>query len=40
MTTKTTIALTIQTFINKAMSLLFNMLSRFVIDTNLCNEGY
>ena len=31
MTTGTTIALTIQTFVGKVMSLLFNMLSRFVI---------
>ena len=31
MTTGKTITLTIQTFINKVMSLLFNMLSRFVI---------
>ena len=31
MTTGKTIALTIQTFVGKAMSLLFNMLSRFVI---------
>ena len=31
MTTGKTIALTIQTFLNKVMSLLFNMLSRFVI---------
>ena len=31
MTTGKTIALTIQTFVSKAMSLLFNMLSRFVI---------
>ena len=30
-TTGKTIALTIQTFVSKAMSLLFNMLSRFVI---------
>jgi len=28
-----TIALTIQTFVSKVSSLLFNMLSRFVIDT-------
>ena len=32
MTTGKTIALTRQTFIGKVMSLLFNMLSRFVID--------
>ena len=32
MTTENTIALTIQTFAGKVMSLLFNMLSRFVID--------
>ena len=31
MTTGKTIALTIQTFVDKVMSLLFNMLSRFVI---------
>ena len=31
MTTRKTIALTIQTFVGKVMSLLFNMLSRFVI---------
>ena len=31
MTTAKTIALTIQTFVGKVMSLLFNMLSRFVI---------
>ena len=31
MTTGKTIALTMQTFYGKAMSLLFNMLSRFVI---------
>ena len=31
MTTGKTIALTIQTFLSKVMSLLFNMLSRFVI---------
>ena len=30
-TTDKTIALTIQTFVGKVMSLLFNMLSRFVI---------
>ena len=32
LTTGKTIALTIQTFVGKVMSLLFNMLSRFVID--------
>ena len=32
MTTGKSIALTIQTFVNKVMSLLFNILSRFVID--------
>ena len=32
MTTGNTVALTIQTFVGKVMSLLFNMLSRFVID--------
>ena len=32
MTTEKTIALAIQTFVSKAVSLLFNMLSRFVID--------
>ena len=31
MTTGKTIALTIQTFVSRVMSLLFNMLSRFVI---------
>ena len=31
MTTEKTIALTVQTFVGKVMSLLFNMLSRFVI---------
>ena len=31
MTTGKTVALTIQTFVSKVMSLLFNMLSRFVI---------
>ena len=31
MTTGKTIALTIQTFVSKVMSLLFNILSRFVI---------
>ena len=31
MTTGETIALTIQTFVGKVMSVLFNMLSRFVI---------
>ena len=31
MTTGKTIALTIETFVGKVMSLLFNMLSRFVI---------
>ena len=30
-TTEKTVALTIQTFVGKAMSLLFNILSRFVI---------
>ena len=32
MTTGKTIALTIRTFVSKVMSLLFNVLSRFVID--------
>ena len=32
MTTGKTIALTIKTFVGKVMSLLYNMLSRFVID--------
>ena len=32
MTTEKTIPLTIQTFVGKVVSLLFNMLSRFVID--------
>ena len=40
MTTGKTIVLTRWTFLGKVMSLLFNMLSRFVIDTNICNEGY
>ena len=31
-TTGKTIALTVQTFVGKVMSLLFNMLSQFVID--------
>ena len=31
MTTRTTVALTIQTFVGKVMSLLFNMLSMFII---------
>ena len=31
MTTRKTIALTIQTFVSKVMALLFNMLSRFII---------
>ena len=31
MTTRKTMALTIQTFVSKVISLLFNMLSRFVI---------
>ena len=31
MTTGKTIALTVRTFVDKVMSLLFNMLSRFVI---------
>ena len=31
MTTEKTVALTIQTFVGKMMSLLFNILSRFVI---------
>ena len=32
MTTRKTIALTIRAFVGKVISLLFNMLSRFVID--------
>ena len=32
MTTEKTIAFVIQTFVGKVISLLFNMLSRFVID--------
>ena len=32
MTTRKSISLTVQTFVNNVMSLLFNMLSRFVID--------
>ena len=35
LTTGKTIALTIQTFVGKEMSLLFNMLSRFVKDAPL-----
>ena len=31
MTTRTTVALTIRTFVGKVMSLLFNMLSMFII---------
>ena len=43
MTTEKTIALTIQTFVSKVMSLLLNMLSRFVIvcfprNTHLLNS--
>ena len=34
MTTRKTIALTRQTFVGKVMSLLFNMLSRLVIEEN------
>ena len=36
MTTGKTIALPIQTFVGKVMSLLFNALSRFVIDVYIC----
>ena len=47
MTNQKTIALTIQTFVGKVKSLLFNMLSRFVIGfpdnsvgkESACNEG-
>ena len=38
MTTGKTIALTIQNFVGKVMSLLFNMLSRFVITFLLRRE--
>ena len=38
MTTRKTIALTIQTFVGKVMSLLFNMLFRFVIAFLLRNK--
>ena len=40
MTTGKTIALAISTFISKVMSLLFNMLSRFVIDFLLKNKTF
>ena len=36
MTTRKTIALTIWTFVSKVMSLLFNMLSRFVLALQYC----
>ena len=39
MTTGKTIALTIQTFVSKVKSLLFNMLSRFVIALSLALAG-
>ena len=39
MTTGKTIALTIQTFVDKVMPLLFNMLSRFVIAFLPRNKG-
>ena len=39
MTTRKTIALTIQTFVSKVISLLFNMLSRFVI-ASLSRSSY
>ena len=37
MTTGKTIALTIWTFVGRVVSLLFNILSKFVIDTELAN---
>ena len=37
MTTGKTIALTIWTFVGRVVSLLFNILSNFVIDTELAN---
>ena len=40
MTTGKTIAFSRWTFVGKVLSLPFNMLSRFVTDTNICNEGY
>ena len=39
LTTGKTIALTIQTFVGKVMSLLFNMLSRFVIAFHPRSKG-
>ena len=39
MTTEKTIALTIQTFVGKVMSLLFNMLSRLVITFQLITQA-
>ena len=43
MTTEKTIALTIQNFVSKVMSLFFNVLSRFVISSvgkeSVCNAG-
>ena len=38
MTTGKTIALTVQTFVGKVMSLLFNMLSRFVTADGDCSH--
>ena len=37
MTTGKAIALTVQTFVSKAMSLLFNKLSTFVLQASLCS---
>ena len=37
LTTGKTIALTIWTFVGRVVSLLFNILSKFVIDTELAN---
>ena len=39
MTTGKTIGLTIRTFVGKVTSLLFNMLSRFVMDFPGCSDG-
>ena len=39
MTARKTIALTIQTFVSKVISLLFNMLSRFVTLQDSCLEN-
>ena len=40
MTTGTTIALTIWTFVGKVMSLLFNMLSRFAVYFNMLSISH